>query len=133
MACRPAKARGSQPGAAVRCSLSLRRSKLPGRRQRYGRTRLGGRRLAGCGILLRLERPSHAVVASGLARYRGGGRAAFRLEELGLRVVGDVVAADLVGPAFQDRVVEELELLAGAVVLSALRPALVIPFGVVAL
>ena len=64
---------------------------------------------------------------------RHGAGAALRLEELGGGVVRDVVAADLVVAALQDRVVEELQLLLGAVVLGALRPALVVAVGVVAL
>ena len=93
-----------------------------------------GRALAGQRVALRLER-CRARGRCGRRRPAAGvrRRAALGLEQLGRRVVRDVVAADLVGAALQDRVVEELELLLRAVVLGALRLAFVVVVGVVAL
>ena len=63
----------------------------------------------------------------------GGARASLRLEDLGPGVVRDVVAADLVLAAPQQRAIEELDELLRAVVLDALRIAFVVFVHAVAL
>src|SRR5262249_52105937 len=85
-------------------------------------------------LWLRLEDAAHARSERRLAlagRTRVGTPLGF--EELGLRVVRDVIAADLVRALAEQRAVEQLEEALLSVVLRALRHALVILVGAVAL
>src|SRR4051812_30416491 len=94
-------------------------------RHRCGARRRCGRRFpAFARFALRLEHAPHPCTEALVARRAAG--AAFGLEELGRGVVGDVIAADLVATATQERPVIELQQVLGAVVLAALREALVV-------
>src|SRR6185312_383911 len=100
--------------------------------ERQGRVRLGGRgglaALAVLGVLrFRLE---YAANPRAERHFSGSGsravRTTFGLERLGRRVVGNVIAANLVAAFFQQRVVEKLDETLLSVVDDALREPLVI-------
>ena len=139
----PALQRRLRPAAPAQAQPPARRifrgrREFSGRRERQWWLRPWSPRpcrvpLPGSPSLLGWNVPRTRSSAACPRRHRRRRRAPLGLEQLGRGVVRDVVAADLVGAALQDCVVEELELFLGAVVLRALRPAFVVALGVVAL
>src|SRR6266511_3919978 len=98
-------------------------------RRRSGRLSVLARLLV---LGLRLEHATHARAQRRFAGSGGTGiRTAFRLEELGLGVVRNIVAAYFVGALAQQRPIEQLEETFLAIVFGALRYAFVVLVDVV--